>query len=57
MLVNVTSTLQGVWGSGENDIFAVGGEARNGFCCSGEGTIFHFDGSAWQTVMACGQFK
>jgi hypothetical protein len=57
MLVTLTPTLQGVWGSSENDIFAVGGGARNGFCCSGEGTILHFDGSAWHIVMEYGKFR
>jgi hypothetical protein len=52
-----TPTLQGVWGSGANDIYAVGGGARNGFCCMGAGTILHFDGSTWKTVMEYGQFR
>ncbi len=56
-LVTNTPTLQGVWGSGASDIFAVGGGPRNGFCCSGAGTILHFDGIAWQTIMEYGQFK
>jgi len=56
-LVAVTPTLQGVWGSSANDIYAVGGGARNGFCCSGEGTILHFNGSSWQTVMEYGHLK
>lgn len=56
-LVAVTPTLQGVWGSSANDIYAVGGGARNGFCCSGEGTILHFNGSSWQTVMESGHLK
>jgi hypothetical protein len=50
-------TLQGVWGSSANDVFAVGGGPRNGFCCSGEGTILHFNGNSWQTVMEHGQFE
>jgi hypothetical protein len=52
-----TPSLQGVWGSSANDIYAVGGGARNGFCCTGRGTILHFDGNSWQTVMEDGQFK
>lgn len=56
-LVTVTPTLQGVWGSAANDVYAVGGGARNGFCCTGAGTILHFDGHSWQSVMEYGRFK
>jgi hypothetical protein len=56
-IVENTSTLQGVWGSGANDVYAVGGGSRNGFCCTGEGTIMHFDGDSWHTVMEYGQFR
>jgi hypothetical protein len=52
-----TPTLQGVWGSSANDIFAVGGGARNGWCCSGKGTILHFDGNSWHSVMEYGRFR
>jgi hypothetical protein len=55
--VAITPSLQGVWGSSANDIYAVGGGARNGSCCTGAGTILHFDGNSWQTVMEDGQFK
>jgi hypothetical protein len=56
-LATRTPTLQGVWGSSASDVFAVGGGARNGSCCSGEGTILHFNGNSWQTVMEYGQFQ
>jgi len=55
--IDFTPTLQGVWGSSANDIFAVGGGSRSGSCCSGEGTILHFDGHTWQRVMEYGRFK
>mgnify|MGYP000567890418 CR=1 FL=1 len=38
-------------------VFVVGGGARNGFCCDGEGTILHFDGNDWEIVMEYGQFR
>jgi hypothetical protein len=38
-------------------VIAVGGGARNGFCCGGEGAILHFDGGSWSTVMEYGHFK
>ena len=56
-IIEITPSLQGVWGSGANDVYAVGGGARNGFCCDGEGTILHFDGDSWHTVMASGEFQ
>ena len=55
--VPVTPTLQGVWGSGPGDVYVVGGGARNGFCCMGAGTILHFDGGSWTSVMESGRFK
>ncbi len=35
-----TAWLYGVWGSSDNDVFAVGGE----------GTILHYDGNTWNTM-------
>ncbi len=40
MSSNTTVTLRGVWGSSENDVFAVGDS----------GTILHYDGNEWSTV-------
>jgi len=38
-----TDFLTGVWGSGANDVWAVGGG----------GTIVHWDGSAWTSASSC----
>lgn len=38
--IGPTQSLSGVWGSGDNDIFIVGGSDE-------QGEIFHFDGTAW----------
>jgi hypothetical protein len=38
-----TANLAGIWGSGPNDVWAVGGS----------GTILHWNGSAWSSVSSC----
>ena len=43
MYTQTSPTLLGVWGSGVNDVFAVGGDA-------GAGEIHHFDGSTWSAM-------
>jgi hypothetical protein len=42
-------TLSGVWGSGPNDVWAVGGVCETGGCIAG--TILHWDGSLWSATV------
>ncbi|MCB9508248.1 MAG: hypothetical protein H6700_05970 [Myxococcales bacterium] len=42
-----TAPLWGIWAAAEDDVWTVGGDARNR---DGAPVIFHFDGSAWDEV-------